>query len=212
MLQIERFVFSPFSENTYILFNAAKQAAIIDPGCYNEEERDELVRFIEQRKLTPIILLNTHCHIDHIFGNAFVAEKYGLELTANLLEIDNIERAVQYGAMFGVAVKPSPPIRKEIHHGDEIFIGEEKLQVLFTPGHSAGSVSFYASASNLVISGDALFEGSIGRTDLPGGDYDTLIDSIKRELFSLPDETFVYSGHGERTTIGRERRNNPFFQ
>lgn len=210
MLTVKSFTFSPIQENTYIISNSNQECVIIDPGCYYEEEREKLTVYIEQSNLKPILLLNTHCHLDHIFGNDFIYKQYGLEAHFHSLEEQVLNFAPASGLMYGLPFDTySGPIHF-INEGDEIGLGDEKFKVLFTPGHSPGSLSFYAEKSGFVVSGDALFLGSIGRTDLPGGDYQQLIDSIKSNLLTLPEATIVYSGHGPATTIGNEKRSNPF--
>jgi hydroxyacylglutathione hydrolase len=210
MISVKAFTFNPVQENTYLLYNDRNQCCIIDPGCYFEEERNELTQFIQLQKLQPILLLNTHCHLDHIFGNKYVHEKWGLELHIHEKEKQVLEFGPSSGQMYNL---PFENYNGPLHFmvpGETIKIGDDELQILFTPGHSPGSVSFYAKDEKFVIGGDALFYGSIGRTDLPGGDFDTLANSIRQQLYTLPDEVKVYSGHGPLTTIGDEKKNNPF--
>jgi glyoxylase-like metal-dependent hydrolase (beta-lactamase superfamily II) len=168
------------------------------------------VDFISENNLKPIKLINTHCHLDHICGNKYVAETWGLKLEASFLDEYNLERSIQAGKLYNMPIEPSPPIEVDLKEGDEIRFGNSLLTILFTPGHSAGSLSFYSEEHQILIAGDVLFRMSIGRTDLPGGDFDTLISTIKTKLFILPEETIVYSGHGDETTIGDEMKNNPF--
>ncbi|TXH21944.1 MAG: MBL fold metallo-hydrolase [Chitinophagaceae bacterium] len=212
MLQIKQFTFNPFQENTYIVYNGHQQAAIVDPGCSTENERKQLTAFIEKNDLKPVLLLNTHCHIDHVLGNAFVSEKWGLALHIHPNEKFVLDHAPMFGEMYGIAMDAYTGPIVYLNEGSTIHIGGDVLDILFTPGHSPGSVSFYSENDGFVLSGDALFSGSIGRTDLPGGNYDTLIEAIKTQLYSLPDATKVYSGHGGGTSIGYEKRNNPFVQ
>lgn len=209
-MQVQKFTFNPFQENTYILYDASKECIIIDPGCYSGAEQDQLFAFIESNKLKPVKLVNTHCHIDHICGNKFVADTWNLELEASLDDAYNLDLSVQAGIKYGVPIEPSPQIAVALKEGESIHFGQSELKILHTPGHSKGSLSFYAPANNFVIAGDALFQMSIGRTDLPGGDYDTLINAIRTKLFTLPPQTTVYSGHGDETTIAFEIKNNPF--
>jgi glyoxylase-like metal-dependent hydrolase (beta-lactamase superfamily II) len=194
----------------YIIYDETKECIIIDPGCYFHHEREELVDFISENNLKPIKLINTHCHLDHICGNKYVAETWGLKLEASFLDEYNLERSIQAGKLYNMPIEPSPPIEVDLKEGDEIRFGNSLLTILFTPGHSAGSLSFYSEEHQILIAGDVLFRMSIGRTDLPGGDFDTLISTIKTKLFILPEETIVYSGHGDETTIGDEMKNNPF--
>jgi len=210
MLNVRSFIFSPVQENTYVLYNEKGECCIIDPGCYFPEEQDELRNFIEKTGLRPVRLLNTHCHLDHVFGNKFVSETWGLILHLHPGEKAMLEMAPASGLMWQLPFANYQGELVFIKAGDIVQVGEDELQVLFTPGHSPGSVSFYSEQNGFVISGDVLFSGSIGRTDLPGGDYKTLINSIQTQLFSLPDDTKVYSGHGPVTTIGLEKMNNPF--
>lgn len=207
---VKKFTFNPLGENTYVVFNETKQCAIIDPGCCTEQERNVLANYIEQEMLTPILLLNTHCHVDHIPGNAFVAAKYDVPLLIHELELPLMHEAPNFGKFFGVPCPPSPEPSAFLKEGDVINIGNEKLKVLFTPGHSPGSISFYHEQAGFVISGDVLFLGSIGRYDLPGANGETLFHSIETRLLTLPDTTKVYCGHGPDTSIGHERKTNPF--
>ncbi len=212
MLSIKSFEFSPIQENTYILYNEFNNAIIIDPGCYFDDEKEKLAEFIDKMKLTPKMLLNTHCHLDHVFGNKFVSEKYGLTLRIHEGEKKVLEFAPASGLMYNMPFDNYDGPFNFIKEGESIQMDNDSLKVLFTPGHSPASLSFYNEKDSFVISGDVLFRQSIGRTDLPGGDYDTLLESIRTQLFPLPDETKVYSGHGPATTIGYEKRNNPFLQ
>jgi glyoxylase-like metal-dependent hydrolase (beta-lactamase superfamily II) len=210
MLSVHKFTFNPIQENTYVLYAENGDCCIIDPGCYFDEERNELVRFIQSKNLRPIYLLNTHCHLDHVFGNKFVSDTWQLPLYLHETEKMVLSFAPKSADMYGLPFENYNGEMKWLNPGDVIKIGNNELKVLFTPGHSPGSVSFYNEKDGYVISGDVLFSGSIGRTDLPGGDYDQLERSIKTELYTLPDETKVYSGHGGGTSIGFEKRNNPF--
>lgn len=207
---VKCFTFNPFQENTYVVYDETNTCVIIDPGMYDEAEQHQLLDFLEKKQLKPTFLLNTHCHIDHIFGNAFIKNTFNIPFYAHVLELENIERAISYANMFGVQMKAQPQPDVFIEPDMEIKWGNTTFNTLFTPGHSAGSVCFYNAKNNYVISGDALFQGSIGRTDLPGGDYHTLINSIKTQLLPLPENTKVHSGHGSETTIGIEKEHNPF--
>lgn len=210
MITVKKFTFNPLGENTYVVFNEEKQCAIIDPGCCTEQERNVLANYIEQETLTPILLLNTHCHVDHIPGNAFVVEKYNVPLMIHELELPLMHEAPNFGKFFGVPCPPSPEPASFLNEGDTINIGNEKLKVLFTPGHSPGSISFYHEQAGFVIAGDVLFLDSVGRYDLPGANGETLFHSIETCLLTLPDATKVYCGHGPDTSIGHERKTNPF--
>ena len=210
MFTVKAFTFSPVQENTYILYNEQKKAFIIDPGCYFDEEREELASFLQQTELTPVQLLNTHCHLDHVFGNKWIYETYSLELHLHANEKQVLDYAPASGLMWNLPFDNYNGPLHWLNEGDEIFMGGDKLTVLFTPGHAPGHVCFYCKAQNFVIGGDVLFRESIGRTDLPGGHHQTLLNSIRTQLFVLPDETIVYSGHGPATTIGHEKKHNPF--
>lgn len=210
MLSVKTFTFSPIQENTYVVYNEQKQCCIIDPGCYFPEERDELKTGIEKAGLIPVLLLNTHCHLDHVFGNKFVHETWGLDLHLHEKEKPVLDFAPLSGEHWQLPFDNYNGPLVYLQEGNFIKIGEDRLEIRFTPGHSPGSISFYCAESGFVISGDVLFNRSVGRTDLPGGNTDTLMDSIRTQLYTLPDETRVFSGHGPVTTIGYEKKNNPY--
>lgn len=210
MLTVQPFTFNPVQENTYVVYNEKGQCCIIDPGCYFASEEEKLKDFIEQNHLQPVYLLNTHCHLDHIFGNKFIHKTYGLTLHLNKLEKPVLEYGPASGQLWQMPFENYDAELKFIDEGDTIQIGDNELQVLFTPGHSPGHISFYCKADKFVISGDVLFEGSVGRTDLPGGDFTILEESIKTKLYTLPPDTIVYPGHGPTTTIGDEIKTNPY--
>jgi glyoxylase-like metal-dependent hydrolase (beta-lactamase superfamily II) len=210
MLSIKKFTFNPFQENTYILYDETKECVIIDPGCYDANEKKMLSSFIEENALKPIYLLNTHCHIDHVLGNRYVFEQYHLKPRIHAKEAMLLDAAQGYGKMYGILMEGSPePIIDLVEH-DEIKFGNTTLKILFTPGHSPGSVCFYSADDATVIAGDVLFKQSIGRTDLPGGSMEQLMESIRTRLLILDDNTEVHPGHGDKTSIGYERNNNPF--
>jgi glyoxylase-like metal-dependent hydrolase (beta-lactamase superfamily II) len=212
MFQIKIFTFNPVQENTYILYNEHNECIIIDPGCYFDAEKEELKSFITLHKLQPRILLNTHCHLDHVFGNKFIAEEYKLTLNTHLLEKEILELAPASGLMFNL---PFDNYQGEIIYlkeGDFIFLGDDKLEVIHAPGHSPGSICFYCEKQQFIIGGDVLFQNSIGRTDLPYGNHEDLLKNIKEKLFKLPENVKVYPGHGPETTIGDEIKENPFLQ
>lgn len=210
MLAVKSFTFSPVQENTYILYNEKGDCCIIDPGCYFPEERDELKTGIQETGLNPVLLLNTHCHLDHVFGNKFVYDTWGLPLHLHEKEKPVLDFAPQAGVMWQLPFDNYEGPLHFIKEGEKIKIGEDELEIRFVPGHSPGSVAFYYEAGGFIIGGDVLFNLSVGRTDLPGGNFDTLVNSIQTQFFTLPDETKVYSGHGPVTTIGFEKMNNPF--
>ena len=210
MLKIKSFVFSPIQENTYLLYNEFNNCAIIDPGCYFDAEKEQLVGFIQKNGLLPQMLLNTHCHLDHVFGNKYIATTYGLTLQLHEKEKVVLDFAPASGLMYNMPFDNYVGEFIYLKEGDTITIGTDKLTIIEAPGHSPGHVCFYCAQQNFLIGGDVLFNRSIGRTDLPLGNHQTLINSIRQKLFVLPDETVVYSGHGPTTTIGEEKRENPF--
>lgn len=211
MLKVESLVFNAFQENTYLVYDNSGEALIIDPGCHNSSEQKWLSQKIKTLGLKPVRLVNTHCHIDHVLGNRYVADKYGLPLEIPLREVPVLNTVAQIAQMYGMAYNdPSPEPSGYLEEGIPIVFGNSSLEVYDTPGHSPGSVSIFHRPSKTLIAGDVLFKDSIGRTDLPGGDFDSLIRSIKEKLFTLPDETIVYPGHGPTTTIGYEKIHNPF--
>ena len=210
MFHVKVFKFSPIQENTYLLYNDTHKAIIIDPGCYTIEEQETLKKFINDNQLEPVQLINTHCHLDHVFGNDWVHKTFGLELYIHPNEEKMLAFAPKSGENWGLPfINYTGPLHF-INQENTISLGEDQLSIRFTPGHSPGSISFYCAEQGFIISGDVLFYESIGRTDLPMAAYEQLIDSIKGQIFSLPDEVIVYSGHGRPTTVGHERKNNPF--
>ncbi len=210
MIHIKAFTFSPISENTYVLYNNDGKAIIIDPGCYFPNEQETLKDFLTDNSLAPVYLLNTHCHLDHVFGNKWVHENYGLEPHLHPNEEAMLALAPVSGERWGLPFQNYMGPLHFLNDGDTVLLGETEIQVILAPGHSPGSICFYIPSQGDLIGGDVLFRGSIGRTDLPGGDSETLLNSIREKLWVLPDETVVYSGHGIKTTIGYEKRNNPF--
>lgn len=211
-MKIFRLVFSPIEVNTYILADPSGKCAVIDCGCYNTTEFTRLTGFLEEKKLVPVLLLNTHCHLDHIFGNGMFLAKYNLSTYCHKDEELNRKDSVLHARLFGLKMKTPPEPAGLLIDGQSVTFGAVSLKVLHVPGHAAGSLAFYCEEDNVVFTGDALFSGSIGRTDLPGGDYETLINSIKNKLFTLPPSTIVYPGHGEATTIETEMGTNPYFK
>lgn len=211
MVHIHSFQFSPFQENTYVLFTDDKSCWIIDPGCYYSEEKQELKAFIATNGLTPKRLLLTHCHLDHVFGNAFVHAEYKLVPEYHKLDEPTMKMAPVAAKMYNIpGFETSPAPKSHLKEGDDITLGNEAFEIRFCPGHAPGHVVFIHHAQKIIIGGDVLFKESIGRTDLPGGNHGTLIRSIKEQLFTLPDDYTVFSGHGETTTIGHEKKHNPF--
>jgi hydroxyacylglutathione hydrolase len=210
MLQVKKFIFNSFQVNTYLLYDETGECVIIDAACAESEEEEELKNFIALKGLKPTMLLSTHAHIDHVLGNAFVAETYDIELSGHADGLMYLHNAKDYAANFGLHLNKVVPPTILLTEGQELAFGNQKLAVLETPGHALGSLCFYNRENNFVVAGDVLFYQSIGRTDLPGGDYDVLKDSIWGKLFVLPDDTVVYPGHGPETTIGSEKVSNPF--
>lgn len=210
-MKIYKFVFSPIEVNTYILVDESGDCAIIDCGCYDKQESDRLEDFIKNNNINPVLLLNTHCHLDHIFGNKFVLERYSLKTFSNEYDEMNRKDAVQHAKLFGLTMDNPPEPAGFLTDNQTITFGTTELVTLHVPGHSSGSLAFYNEKNDCVFTGDALFAGSIGRTDLFGGNYDTLIKSIRNKLFVLPPATVVYPGHGNETTIEREIKSNPYF-
>lgn len=211
MANVVRLTFNPFQENTYLVYDDTGDCVIFDPGCYENHEKEALVRKIEELGLHPVRLINTHCHIDHVFGNRFIADRYELPLEIHRGEVPVLEAVEQSAMFFGIPYpEPSPKAEKFIEGGDAVCFGDTQLEAILTPGHSPASLSFYCAEDAFVIAGDVLFQGSIGRTDLPGGDFNTLINSIRTKLFPLGDAVTVYPGHGPETTVGAERNGNPF--
>lgn len=210
MLTVKQFVFSPLQENTYVIYDEQDNCIILDPGCYFGNERNELKEFIQETGLVPKYLLNTHCHLDHVFGNKFVHDTWGLTLHLHEKEKEILDHGPAFGDSWGLPFDNYQGPLVYLREGGTVGLGEHQFKILFTPGHSPGHVSFWCQAQQFVLSGDVLFRQSIGRTDLPGGDFDTLAKSIREQLYTLPDDTIVYSGHGPETTIGYEKKNNPY--
>ena len=212
MLTVKRFIFNPIQENTYVIYNGKDACAIVDPGCYFPEERRALATWLKDSHIHPNLLLNTHCHLDHVFGNKWVAAEYDLDLQMGEKELWTFKYAPESGIRWSMPFENYSGNILFLKDGDGIELGEDKLEVLFTPGHSVGHVVFYNRRQGFVIGGDVLFRLGIGRTDIPGGDPVVLLKSIREKLFTLSDEVIVYPGHGEPTTIGYEKENNPFLK
>ncbi len=210
-MKIKQFTFNPVQINTFIAWDDTKECVIIDAGCFFPEEEKALSDFIAKENLKPVRLLNTHGHFDHVFGVNYVQKTFRLTHEGHPADNVWIEQMPARAAMFGFTdITPVTPLPKPLSEGDTVTFGNSRLEVLHVPGHSAGSLVYYCAAAGILFAGDVLFRGSIGRTDLPQGDYDTLISNIQQKLLTLPPETAVYSGHGESTTIGWEKANNPF--
>jgi hydroxyacylglutathione hydrolase len=210
-MEVFRLIFSPIEVNTYVVSDQSGNCAIIDCGCYDRDEFSRLEDLINEKNLKPVLLLNTHCHLDHVFGNRFVLEKYNLSTWCSREDEMNRENAVKDAVMFGLTMEAPPVPAGFLTDNQTVSFGTIGFSVLHVPGHTRGSLAFYNKENKVVFTGDALFAGSIGRTDLPGGDYETLLRSITTKLFTLPGDTIVYPGHGEKTTIQTEMRTNRFF-
>jgi hydroxyacylglutathione hydrolase len=210
MLHIQAFTFNPFQEQTYIVWNDGLEAVIIDPGCYDPSEQQTLQAFISSKQLKPQVVLNTHCHIDHVLGNAFVCKTWDIPLWIPAGEVDQLTSVLSYGPGMGIYPQPSPQPSGLLDERTPMQYLGCVWQVLNVPGHSPDGLCFYIPSENILIAGDVLFQGSIGRTDLPGGNYERLMTGILQKLMTLPDETIVYPGHGPATDIVTERNTNPF--
>ena len=212
-MNIKSFTFNPFQENTYIVYDATKECLIIDPGCYTDAERKELKTFIEEEGLRPVKLINTHCHIDHVLGNKFTSEQWNIQLHMHKEDLPILEKVEYVGKMYGLEDYEISPLPKHfLAHKETLTFGASSFEILFTPGHAPGHICLYSKENNMLISGDVIFQRSIGRTDLPGGDHNILINSIITQLFPLPNETQIFCGHGPSTNLGYEKKHNPFLQ
>ena len=210
-MKIKIFPFNQFLENTIVLSDSTNECIIIDPGCYNNEEKQILENYIITNNLKPVKLINTHCHIDHILGNNFVSSNWDIDLEINKNDLNLLNESNQIAKIYGfVDYENSPNPKRFLNEGDMVNFGNSELKVIFTPGHAPGHISLYSDKDNFIISGDVIFKNSIGRTDLPGGDFNTLIKTINNKILSLADNVIIYCGHGPITTVGDERKNNPF--
>ena len=212
MFTVQVFTFRAIQENTYLLINERQEGIVIDPGCYDDDERQTLADFFTQNGVQPKLLLQTHCHLDHVFGTRWLAGAYSLVPHLHPLEEEVLQMAPVFGLEWGLPMDSYQGPLAYLEDGATLTFGDDRLEVLFVPGHSPGHLCFYCAAQKFVIGGDVLFRESIGRTDLPGGSYPTLIRSIRERLFTLPDDTVIYPGHGPETTIGYEKRYNPFLR
>ncbi len=210
MIQIKQFTFNPFQVNTYVLYDASGECAIIDASCYEKHEKEELSAFINENKLKPVLQLLTHCHIDHMLGSRFVSKKYRLKPLIHKDSLPFMENSKEYGKVFGFDIEK--PVMPDVFldEGDLLQFGKQELRVIHTPGHAAGSLCYHHAKEGFVFVGDVLFERSIGRTDLPTGDHDLLIKNILQKLMTLPGNTKVFPGHGPDTSIGEEKTGNPY--
>ena len=210
MLHVKTFVFNPFSENTYVVYDDSLEAVVIDPGCYEQEEKDHLDNFIKSEKLTIKYLLDTHAHIDHVLGNYHVKEKYKVPFLMHKKDESVLKAVKAYAPNYGFINYTEALPDQFLEEGDDVIFGNSKFSVLFVPGHAPGHIAFYNQKEKILMGGDVLFKRSVGRTDLPGGNHETLINSIHQKLFVLPDDVVVYPGHGDTTTLGEEKTSNPF--
>ena len=212
-MKLKSFIFNQFYENTFIVSDSTNDCIIVDPGCYSNDEKNILKKYIDNNNLNPVKLINTHCHIDHILGNKFAAKTWGLNLETHQNDIELLENSSEIARLYGfIDYEKSPSTTQFLNEGDIVEFGNSKLKILYTPGHAPGHISLYSKKEKFIISGDVLFNNSIGRTDLPGGDFNVLIESIKTKILCLDDDTVVYCGHGPATTVGYERVNNPFLK
>ncbi len=210
MLQIKKFTFNAFQENTYVVFDETNEGVIIDPGCYSKEETQQLDAYIESSGISVKWILNTHCHIDHVLGNYYTKEKYRVPLLIHQNDLPVLQAVKSYASNYCFPLYQEALPDSFITEGGHIIFGNTTLDIIYLPGHAPGHVGFYNAANKVILSGDVLFYGSIGRTDLPGGNFDTLINSIHQKLFVLPDDVIVHAGHGQATTVGKEKTSNPF--
>ncbi|KXX68759.1 MBL fold metallo-hydrolase [Flammeovirga sp. SJP92] len=210
MINVHTLTFSPFQENTYVVWDETKEAIIVDPGCYDTSEEEALKGFIESNGLKVVKIVNTHCHLDHVFGNKFCQDTFGVKLYIPKGEIETLAMGADAAARYGIPGFVTSTHDELLENEGEVTFGNTSLQILYAPGHSPGHLVFFDKDQKIALGGDVLFKGSIGRTDLPGGDHQTLLDNIKNVMYALPDETIVYPGHGPFTTIGDEKRSNPF--
>ncbi len=210
MVNVHYFTFNEFQENTYIVSDETKECVIFDPGCNTDEERRQVTEYIAANALKPVRLINTHCHIDHVLGNPFIARKYGLALEAHRGELPVLHAGPALAGLWGIFMEPAIEPSVFIEDGDLVAFGNTTFKAILAPGHSPASLCFYDEKDQVLIAGDVLFHESIGNASLPGADLPTLLKSIRNRLFVLEDETVVYPGHGGPTTIGHEKQNNPF--
>jgi len=212
MIQIESFVFNTFMVNSYLLYDETGEAILVDAACYDDEETAQLSSFISAKKLKLVRNINTHCHIDHVLGNDYIAQTYGILPEYHAKSVPFFDTVKEIAQSFGFRIDRIPKPLRFIEDGAEIRWGNSSLKALYTPGHAEGSICLYNQSQGFVLTGDVLFKDTIGRTDLPTGDFNALMHSINTKLSALPDKTIVYPGHGPETTIGYEKLNNPFIR
>ncbi len=210
MVEIKKFAVNPLQENTLLISDETGECVFVDPGFYFPVEHDEIKNYISENNLKPVMIANTHCHFDHIMGVEFIRQEYNIPFVAHPDDAFWVKKAIDQGKMFGFDMKPVNPPDSFFSENEKLKFGNTEFDIIHVPGHSPGHVVFYSEKEKILIGGDVLFHGSIGRSDLPGGDQATLISGIKEKLFKLPDETKVYCGHGPETTLGFEKESNPF--
>ena len=209
-LRVHKFTFNPFSENTYLLISENNKAAVFDPGMYDTNEREIFLNFLVEREIELVQLFNTHCHLDHVFGNAFVADEFGLPLQMHKDDLVTLDQGAKAASMYGLNLDPSPAPEVFLEHGEFVELDGNRLEIRLCPGHCPGHIVFINHEQHFVIGGDVLFEGSVGRVDLPGGNASDLDRSIRTQLYTLSDDYTVHPGHGNATTIGEEKKSNHF--
>jgi len=212
MIRIERFTFNTFMVNTYLLYDETGECIVVDAACFDEPEKEMLSSFLADHKLKLVRNINTHCHIDHVLGNDFIKQNYGIGPEYHEASVPFFHVAKEIGQSFGYNLHRIPEPQGFLGDGTEVTFGNSALTVFYTPGHADGHVCFYNKEQGFVLTGDVLFKDTVGRTDLPSGNFDLLMKSIRTKLFTLPDNTVVYPGHGPETTIGYEKINNPFIR
>lgn len=212
MLQVHSFTFNTLAEHTYVIYDETKACAIIDPGCYEPYEQEALRQFISQQGLQVTHLINTHAHIDHVLGNRYVIDTYGVQLALHPADVPLLQAAITYAPLYGFPAYEPAEATIFLAPGEPLQVGNTQLVLLHVPGHSPGHMALYSPEDRLCLSGDVLFQGGIGRTDLPGGDQATLLQSIHQQLLILGDDVVIYPGHGPTTTIGEEKSHNLFLQ
>ena len=209
-MRVHTFVFNPFYENTYVLYDDSRAAVIIDPGCYEGYEQQELIQFIKDTNLKPVAVWNTHCHIDHVLGNAFCKRQFQIPLLVPIGEKAVLDAVPAYSSNYGFQKYEPAEVDQWIDAPSTLSFGNTELEVILAPGHAPGHVMYYHKPTAQLLAGDVIFKESIGRTDLPGGDFVTLEKSIKTVVYTLPENVVIFPGHGPTTTVGHEKQFNPF--
>jgi len=210
MIRIKKFVVNPFGENSYVLSDETMEALVVDAGFYFQEEREQLIHYLTENGLKPVRLVNTHCHFDHVMGVDFIRQKFGIPFECHAEDAFWLTLASAQSRSFGISMENPAAADGTITEGESVMFGRSPLRIIHVPGHSPGHVAFYAEQEHFLLAGDVLFSGGIGRSDLPGGNYARLMQSITEKLLVLPPETTVYSGHGTETSVGWEKTHNPY--